>query len=50
LGGGRGIEVRGDFGKGPAAPGLAAECVTRDIEERLGKRIGDDRVGLASGL
>jgi hypothetical protein len=52
LGGGRdrGIEARGDFGNGPAAPGFAAECVTCDIEKRLGKRIGNDRVGLASGL
>jgi len=30
--GGDGIEARGDFRNGPAAPGFAAECVTRDIE------------------
>src|SRR6267154_2667448 len=45
-----GIETRGDFWNGPAAPGIAAERVTRDIEKRLGKGIGGDRVSLASRL
>ena len=47
---GDGIETRGDFWNGPAAPGIAAERVTRDIEKRLGKDIRDDRVSLASRL
>src|SRR5437899_993924 len=45
-----GIETRGDFGNSPAAPGVAAERVTRDVEKRLGKGIRDDGVSLASGL
>ena len=49
-GDGHGIETRGDFSNAPAAPWIAPECVTRDIEERLGKRVGDDWVGLISGL
>ena len=52
--GGRGrghrIQVRGDFGNGPSAPRIAAQCMTRDIEKWLGKRVGDDWVSLISGL
>src|SRR5437016_8918638 len=45
-----GTQVRGDFGNGPAAPWIPAECVTRDIEKWLGKSVGDDQVGLIPGL
>src|SRR6266852_6880198 len=47
---GDGIETRGDFWDGPAAPGIAAKRMTRDIKKRLGKGIGDDRVSLSSRL
>ena len=47
--GGDGIEARGNFGNGPAATGIAAQRVARDVEKRLGKCVGDDRVSLASG-
>src|SRR5258708_11794876 len=47
---GDGIETRSYFGNSPAAPGVAAERVTRKVEKRLRKGIGDDRIGLASGL
>jgi len=47
---GNGIETRGDFGNSPAAPRVAAERVTRDVEKRLVKGIGDDRVSRASRL
>ncbi len=47
---GDGIETRGDFGNGPAAPEIAAECVPRNVEKRLGKCIGDARVGLTFKL
>ena len=46
---GHGIDARGDFGDGPAAPGVAAECVARDVEKGLRECIWDARVGLASG-
>jgi hypothetical protein len=45
-----GIETRGDFGNTPAATGVTAERVARDVEKRLGKDIRADRVSLASGL
>src|SRR6266852_6311181 len=50
-GGGRNgdrIEARGDFGNGPAPPGVAAESMPRDVEEWLWVGIGHDWVGLAS--
>jgi hypothetical protein len=47
---GGGIEARGDFRNSPAAPGIAPECVARDFKKRVRKRVGDQRVGLASGL
>ena len=45
-----GIEAGGNFGNGPAAPGIATQRVPRDVEKRLGKRVRDDWVSLASRL
>src|SRR5260370_5442758 len=47
---GDGIETRSYFGNSPAAPGGAAERLTRKVEKRLREGIVDDRIGLASGL
>src|SRR5882762_7955477 len=47
---GGGIEARGNFGNGPAAARIAAEGVAGDVEKGLRKRVGDERVGRASGL
>ena len=46
--GGSGIEARGDIGNSPAATGIAAERVARDVEKRLRNCVRDERVGLAS--
>src|SRR5258708_37853994 len=45
---GDGIETRSYFGNSPAAPGVAAERVTRNGGKRLREGIGDDPIGPAS--
>src|SRR5258707_7237291 len=45
--GGSGIEARGDIGNSPAAAGIAAERVARDVEKRLRNCVRDERIGLA---
>jgi len=41
-----GIEARSDFGNGAAALGIAAKGVAHDVEEGLGKSVGEDWIRL----